>query len=247
MLTTEAAKIPPRGSPEYNNPTPQSMIDEQVPSLSTAGEGFKGESSFQSHAKLAETALEQTLVTSGLVNVESTSAVSRQHVREFLRGHTNADGTTSQGTNHKPHTEAYDFEPGNVPLPSIEIVLKLLRLAKTEKQRFFLDVPLFTEDEFVDMCRGIYFAIGPISVWSWICVNVGLYFLFMDCSRDNCFRMSTTPEELRSYTPLLKNNAESAMQSLRLCSEPSMESCRALSLLVRYHGQVMASLGFSAD
>ncbi|KAK7754301.1 hypothetical protein SLS62_003594 [Diatrype stigma] len=120
---------------------------------------------------------------------------------------------------------------GSIPLPPMDVVLRLLRLTKTDKQRFFVDVPLIQEDEFSDMCRDVYFATRPVSLPVWICVNAGLYFLFIDIGRASCARMGVAVEDMRSHVHVLAANAEAALQSLRLCSEPSVASCRALALL----------------
>ncbi|KAI0105297.1 hypothetical protein GGR51DRAFT_571963 [Nemania sp. FL0031] len=202
--------------------TPRSMIDEQVPVLDSVQEGYHGDTSFTSHAHQIKTTLEGTLLPSEL---------------EFpLRG--SSESTSGQDTNESatttidPLMKSNDVGLGNTPLPPNEVVLKLLRLVKIEEQRFFIDLPLFDTDEFIAMCRDIYFATEPISLWTWICVNVGLYNLFAGISEANCKRLGTTVETMRSHMKIPRTNAEAALRSLRLCSEPSTESCRALAVLV---------------
>ncbi|KAI1503633.1 hypothetical protein F5X99DRAFT_375034 [Biscogniauxia marginata] len=221
-------------SSEYAHHTPRSIIDEQVPSLSTVHEGYNGDSSFQSHAHQVENALGATLTASELIGVEAPefpTILPPHTTTELYQGQDMAGTTTSNHAAPKPLPWSHDLEFGNMPLPPIDVVLKLLRLAKTAKQRFFVDIPLFDEAEFTDLCRDVYFATEPISLWTWISVNVGLYYLFYGVSESNCKRMGTTVEAMRSHGKMLKANAEASMQSLRLCSEPSIESCRALALL----------------
>ncbi|KAI1762310.1 hypothetical protein GGR53DRAFT_521728 [Hypoxylon sp. FL1150] len=199
------------------NTLPPPMIDEQVPSLSSVHEGFNGDSSFQSHAHGVQNVLEATLS-------------SPQAIAELLHGaDTNTDTTTAD------HAVPAPLELGNLPLPPLDVTLKLLRLVKVDRQRFFVDLPIFDEDELVDRCRGVYFATEPVSIWTWIIVNVGLYYLFSGASPASCKRMGVTPEDMRLHGRVLKANAEAAMQSLRLCSEPSMDSCRALALLGTFY------------
>lgn len=232
MLSKDATPRSTDTSSEYAHNTPPPMIDEQVPSLSSVHDGFNGDSSFQSHAHRVQNALEATLAASEFINVEALEApatLSPQTIAELLHG---ADTTTDHAA-PKPLPRSDDLEFGKLPLPPLDVTLKLLRLVKTDRQRFFVDLPIFHEDEFIDKCRGVYFATEPVSVWTWIIVNVGLYYLFFAVSAANCRRMGTTLEVMRLHGRVLKTNAEAAMQSLRLCSEPSTESCRALALLVR--------------
>ncbi|KAI0535062.1 hypothetical protein GGR58DRAFT_515683 [Xylaria digitata] len=205
--------------------TPQSMIDEQVPVLDSVQEGYDGDTSFTSHAHQIRTTLEATLLSSEL-EFPSNGSVESQN------GQGSAKSTT---TKRDPVLDSADPGLGNMPLPPNEIVLRLLRLARAEKQRFFVDTPLYTEDEFVNMCQDIYFATEPISIWKWIGVNVGLYSLFMSISEANCRRLGTAVNVMRGHAKIPKSNAETALQSLRLCSEPSMESCRALACLANFY------------
>ncbi|KAI1152872.1 hypothetical protein F4825DRAFT_417452 [Nemania diffusa] len=205
--------------------TPQSMIDEQVPALDSVQEGYHGDTSFTSHAHQIKTTLGATLLPSELefplrTSVENTSTPS---------------ANTNTTTTMDPLAKSNEVGLGNISLPPNEIVLRLLRLIKTEEQRFFVDLPLFNRDEFTAMCRDIYFATEPISLWTWICVNVGLYNLFAGLSEASCKRLGTTVEGIRVHMRIPRANAEAALRSLRLCSEPSMESCRALAVLANFY------------
>lgn len=220
--------------------TPRGMIDEQVPSLADVHEGYNGDSSFQSHAYRIENALE-TLAASELLKLatpaptlasetlsplhaEQTQTTPSPNIFRLLAGGDMGSQPPSQPT------DGLEFD--NMPLPPMDLVLKLLRLAKTDKQRFFVDFQLFDETQFTSMCREVYFATEPIALWSWISCNVGLYFLFMGLDEGTSQRLGTTLEAVRGHVRILMTNAEAAMQSLRLCSEPSLELCRALALLV---------------
>lgn len=238
------------------------MIDELVPSLSSVNEGYNGDSSFQSHVHRVKNALEEALAASELIHEEafsSAAALPPQKVQELLRGvapggenggpadgsHQHAAAAAAAATPQLPRQQGVGaqrhhddggggggVESVSIPLPPMDVVLRLLRLAKADKQRFFVDVPMFQEDEFIYMCRDVYFATRPVSLPAWICVNAGLYFLFLDIGRAACARMGVGVDEMRSHVHVLMANAEAALRSLRLCSEPSVESCRALALLV---------------
>ncbi|KAI0518001.1 hypothetical protein F5B22DRAFT_601363 [Xylaria bambusicola] len=201
--------------------TPQSMIDEQLPVLTDVQEGYDGDTSFTSHAHQVKTALGATLTPFELETSLGIPLDNGNGKRSASPGHTSTD----------PRNAGLS----KMPLPPNDVTLKLLRLIKTEEQRAFVDLPLFTEDEFIEMCRSIYFALEPISLWTWICVNVGLYNLFMGIDEANCESLGTTVEAMRAHATIPRSNAERALQSLRLCSEPSLESCRALAVLVNFY------------
>ncbi|RYC55513.1 hypothetical protein CHU98_g10692 [Xylaria longipes] len=208
--------------------TPQSMIDEQVPVLDSVQEGYHGDTSFTYHAHQIKSTLEATLPPSELefppsAPLESTSDKD------------NNKGDKGATAARNPLIQPNEMGLGNMPLPPNEMVLKLLRLIKAEEQRFFVDLPLFHEDEFIAMCKDIYFATEPISLWTWICVNVGLSSVFRGMSQASCKRLGSTVEAVRAYVPMLRSNAEAALRSLRLCSEPSIESCRALAVLANFY------------
>ncbi|RYP33887.1 hypothetical protein DL767_004514 [Monosporascus sp. MG133] len=219
------------GSSEYAHRTQSPMIDEQVPSLSRVHEGSNGDPSFQSHAHRVESALGRTLPASELIDVEVPMTLPPDEAKEPLHSAGTTNSTTSDRAGPGNLPPPHNLELRGMPLPPIDVILKLLRLAKADKQRFFVDVPLFQEVEFADMCRGVYFATEPISIRTWICVNVSLYFLLLGVSEVNCRCMGTSVEAIRSHSRVLMANAETALQSLRLCSEPSAEPCRALALL----------------
>ncbi|KAI1804338.1 hypothetical protein F4811DRAFT_561903 [Daldinia bambusicola] len=220
-------------STDSTHHTPPPMIDEQVPTLSGASEGYISDPSFLSHAHLVEDTLGTNFTAPDFINVESLDLFSTASSRRLAQLLHNVD----TGVNVTPDpiapksSQQHDPQLRDLPLPSMDLVLKVLRMSRSSKQRFFVDVPTFEEDEFIDLCRSVYFATDPISIWKWICVNVGLYYIFLGASEDDCESIGTTVDALRFHNSELKKNAETAMQSLRLCSEPSMESCRALILL----------------
>lgn len=213
----------PQASLSTTTYTPQSMIDEQLPVLDSVQEGYNGDTSFTSHAHQIKTTLEATLLPSELEYPSTTSSL--QNTEDCHHGE-----ATRAAMN--PLLSSSDVGLGSMPLPPNDVVLKLLRLIRAEEQRFFVDLPVFDRDEFTAMCRDIYFATEPIPLWKWICVNVGLYNLFTGLSRASCQRLGTTAEAIREHTKILGSNAEAALGSLRLCSEPSYQSCRSLAVLV---------------
>jgi hypothetical protein len=234
VLNSESSPGPAGPTAKISDTTTGPIIDEQLPALSSVNDGYNGDSSFQSHAHRVKNILEATLAASELINMESHLADSPQKLEELLlRADTSPVPISDDSSIKTPSNQSSDdMDPEKVTLPPMDITLKILRLAKSDRQRFFTDVPLFQVDPFIEMCRGVYFTTEPISLWDWICVNIGLYFLFTGTSEDNRRRINTTVEAMHSHATILMTNADAILQSLRLCSEPSVESCRALALLV---------------
>lgn len=211
------------------SPSPRTLIDEQVPTLSGVHEGYNGDSSFQSHAHRIEDALE-TVAVSELLQL----AAPRQQSHPGIFTATVTSATKKTPGSHPRQEDLTSLD--NLPLPPTDVVLGLLRLTRTAKQRFFIDFQLLTEDEFADACRDVYFATQPtIPLWSWVTCNVGLYFLFLGLDDESAVRLGTTVDNVRGHCGVLMENAEEAMQSLRMCSEPSLELCRALALLATFY------------
>ncbi|KAJ0272443.1 hypothetical protein CBS470a_012701 [Colletotrichum nupharicola] len=116
-------------------------------------------------------------------------------------------------------------------LPPVEQVLKLLRLAQIEKQRFFVDCSVVDEQEFTEFCQRVYFAVNDYSILSWIIVNIGLFYMFLNLKQPFHQQLGVNYANIHEYSQQLRDNIETAMQSLRLCNDPSMEACQALALL----------------
>lgn len=137
----------------------------------------------------------------------------------------------SDGKSPSPFKIQYPELEGR-SLPPIDQVLKLLRLAQVEKQRFFVDCSVVDEQEFTEFCQRVYFAVNDYSILSWIIVNIGLFYMFLNLKQPFHTQIGVNYANIHEYSQQLKDNIEAAMQSLRLCNDPSMEACQALALLV---------------
>jgi hypothetical protein len=117
-------------------------------------------------------------------------------------------------------------------LPPSDAVLRLLRLTQAEKQRFFLDVDLFDEQHFADLCKQVFFAISPYSTHVWAMVNVGLYYLFHGLAADRSDEIGLQAADIDNNIELLARNVQAAVDDFRICHDASPEACQALALLV---------------
>ncbi|KAF2166986.1 hypothetical protein M409DRAFT_23030 [Zasmidium cellare ATCC 36951] len=158
--------------------SPSTHISGDHPDVSAVFEGYKGDSSFNAHVKHVADTLEGTF---GANTDDRVPSMPSAIVHDLLQ---DVDAT------QRVAPESVDFSRTNLtprypeledlPLAPTQPVLKLLRLAQNEKQRFFADVPFVDEQEFVESCKSVYFATQPYSLWTWIIVNIGLLYLFLD-------------------------------------------------------------------
>lgn len=231
-----------KGSHHHNNPSPAvtatsqdspcTHINAGHPDVSAVFEGYKGDSSFKAHVKHVTEALEGTFGAS----FESERSMPSATVHDLLQDVHAAERAAPESVDFcRANLNLRYPELENLPLPPTQAVLKLLRLAQTKKQRFFTDVPYVDEHEFVENCKSVYFATEPYSLWTWIVVNTGLLYLFLDLNNKHYVQIGVSAADIETNIRLLSGNADAACQCLRLCLEPSVPACRAIALLVSKH------------
>lgn len=119
------------------------------------------------------------------------------------------------------------------PMPPLRPRSKILCSLQREKQRFFHELPIIDEQEFVDLCRAVYFTTEPHPLSTWITVNLGLYYLFRGLQSRHYMEIEVGSEVVDEYLQMSSSNADAAAGSLNLCLEPSVWTCSALIMLVR--------------
>ncbi|EXF86356.1 hypothetical protein CFIO01_00053 [Colletotrichum fioriniae PJ7] len=214
-------------SPLVSSPSFIGNHSSNIPGLS---EGYRGDSSFKAHVHRVTDALKDAAA-----DLESTlgddSALSAT-VQMIEQATASEESSPAQTVSSPLSVQAQHPELEGRSLPSTERVLKLVRLCQTEKQRFFIDVPVIDEQEFGEFCQKVCFAITDFSIVDWIIVNAGLFFLFQGLKRHHYALVDITKSDVEAYSQLLKANLEAAIQSLKLCSDPSIQACQALAVLV---------------
>ncbi|KAK1476663.1 hypothetical protein CTAM01_15391 [Colletotrichum tamarilloi] len=213
--------------------SPTSFIGNHSPDISGLSEGYRGESSFKAHVHRVTDALKDAAA-----DLESTlgddSALSA--TVQMIDQATGSEESSPTHIGNSPLTvQAQHPELEGRSLPSTERVLKLIRLCQTEKQRFFIDVPVIDEQEFGEYCQKVCFAITDFSTVDWIIFNAGLFFLLQGLKRHHYALIDINESDIEAYSQLLKANLEAAIQSLRLCSDPSIQACQALAVLAKVH------------
>ncbi|KUJ07500.1 uncharacterized protein LY89DRAFT_789597 [Mollisia scopiformis] len=221
-------------SQETPKGSPAPLISTHVSNVSGLTEGYRGDSSFKAHVSKVTDALRDA-TTNPDFSITGQSLSATFNASQVIQNAAESEETTpSVGENHVSSFKVEYPELQGKMLPSSEIVLKLLRLTHMEKQRFFIDVPIIDEHEFGGLCQKVYFAINDYSLSAWAIVNTGLFYLFFGLNEHNYTQIGITASEIQTNSQLLSGNLEAAVQSLRLCQDPSTEGCLALTLLATF-------------
>ena len=177
---------------------------------------FRGESSFEAHAKRLRDGLERA---SGI-------CIPLDYGRN-----------RSNGLDCSPNSDEMSNGPrdGNISveqfLPPAAITLSLLRLIRVEQQRFFIDVPVIDESDFTTACQQVYFSPKSPSTDAWMSTNVGLYYLIHDLQPEHYSNAGLTTSTVQFHLTRLMVNTFTAIQKLNLCVAPTFKYCQALALL----------------
>lgn len=220
---------PPQGGHGLKSDPSSAFLNGWTPRLSAANEGYRGNSSFDAQVGRLVGSLGALAAQPSLG--DSAHEVAMSHIP----GHFIGPGAESRAGHLQTNTAPLDEQTSELPrhsLPPSDPVLRLLRLAQVERQRFFVDIFVLDEPEFADLCREVFFAINPYTLYTWAIVNVGLFYLFVDLKPDHYAEIGVDSNAVDQITELLAANAQGAVDSFRVCSEPSMEACQALALLV---------------
>jgi hypothetical protein len=222
-----------RNDRTHSSPADSPMATATTPMSSISGlsEGYRGDSSFKAHVQRVTDALRDAASSLDLSLANPSLSETIGDAAELENINTPNTGPAVDTGTQGPSSVQYP-ELERRSLPPVQPVLRLLRLAQTEQQRIFIDVPVIEETEFSELCQNVYFAVNDYSIAVWSIVNTGLFYLFLNLEQSHYAHVGVTSAELEAYTTLLSANIEAAIQSLRLCQEPSLEACQALDLMV---------------
>ncbi|TLS21368.1 uncharacterized protein PpBr36_10205 [Pyricularia pennisetigena] len=112
-------------------------------------------------------------------------------------------------------------------MPPMQAVLAILRRVKESGSRVFEDDMAFLDmDEFIALCKNVYFATEEFSEATFIIVNAGLYHMFaseFDATNDEALR-----QQYCAYEDQLQSNLDAAFLRLPLCLPATMMNIKAL-------------------
>lgn len=206
------------------------------------GEGFKGDSSFQAHVQKVTESLRAAAARLEFGVAEAEFASTGEETTPCGAKILDPDGPTGSEITMPVRPVATKHpDTQDRKLPPMDSTLKLLRLSKTERQRMFIDVPVIDKIEFTQICQKVYFAVDEYSIWAWVLVNVGLFFLFTDLKNPTLAELRLTMADVEAQSELLVSNIESAIMGIKLVHDPSIMACQALALLVSLIHSLQAS------
>lgn len=107
------------------------------------------------------------------------------------------------------------------------IVLRLLTLARASRQRFWVEFPHIRPDVFAELCQKVYFPTQAFSIFSWLTVNCGLFYLFRDLDPE---QQTFTKKETTDAIAVCNRNVDATVRCLKLCVGSTFEATQAFLL-----------------
>ncbi|MCJ1233243.1 hypothetical protein MMC14_001198 [Varicellaria rhodocarpa] len=171
---------------------------------------FEGASSFTAHSKQVSQAFRSAATSAGLPNeLLSTSGLGRHPFNDETKG---------------PVEDFYE-------LPPMSLVLKTLRAAKTNPNRYFPGLSDLNITSLTDMCQKVYFPTEDCSTAFVTVVNSGLWKLFNNFGERDLHQHGLDELEFERARALCKRSLDDAARCTPLLLEHSYRQIQALLLL----------------
>jgi hypothetical protein len=188
---------------------------------------YEGDSSFLAHSRQITESLEFALSTPRSTPGDGSQSIDQKAIQKLLQ-----EVAAAQSPKPAPTQQPFTQYPelATRTLPPMDLILKLLKQAKTGMNRWFLEMQIMKLDDFSTLCQRIYFPTEDYSVYDWINVNGGLFCLFRDVDGDLHEKLGVPRAEMVEHIKLCRNNVDTAIHCLRLCIEPSLDACQSLTV-----------------
>ena len=189
---------------------------------------YEGDSSFHAHSKSITQKLGVSLASPSVnPSSSSTPSIDQAAIEKLLKDVAAAQAPVQQSSVPQ-HRLSQFLELSSLALPSMSLVLKLLRVAENTLQRWFIDYQLMDYTSFKAVCQSVYFPTEEYSIYTWIIVNGGLFYLLRDGDGDLHEKLGIDRTEIKANLRICKHNVDVSIHALRLCIDPSLEACQAL-------------------
>jgi hypothetical protein len=189
---------------------------------------YEGESSFVAHSRHITESLGFALASPAAISSDSTPSLDQNMIQKLLQDVAAAQSPAQDPPIQHPSTQYPEL--ANLTLPPTSLVLKLLKHTKTGMSRWFVEFHLMKFEDFSALCQKIYFPTEDYSIYNWIVVNGGLFNLFRDVDGDLHVKLGIDKAEMNRQTELCRKNVDTAVHCLKICIDPSLEACQALSV-----------------
>lgn len=196
--------------------------------ISADQQDYEGDSSFYSQSRRIADTLSQA-VSSSPNNVSDVQATTAGIVQSLIQDARIADSLVQEESKSRSASSTFSQYPelAGLRLPPMDAVLRLLAFAKTSPQRYF-NYPHTDQDEFANLCQKLYFPTRPFTIFAWIIVNCGLFYLFRDLDASHHDKLHLRKSQVTDIVVVCSDNIDRAVSSLRFCIDPSLEAVAAL-------------------
>lgn len=226
------------GSPPSNEPAAATLFHDEECETPTDQQIYEGQSSFNTQSK------EMTEALGIALSSASAKATDLQTVGRYMTQTTGDDfvqklvkdarapdpPTFEQGPSRSTSCAFSDYpELSGLSLPPKNLVLRLLAFTKASPQWYFVIFVHKDEEEFTELCQKLYFPTQPFTIFAWISVNCGLYYLFRDLDKSHYDKLQMTKGQVSDAVAICSKNIDKAVKSLKLCVGSSFQAVDALA------------------
>ncbi|KAJ3520362.1 hypothetical protein NM208_g13737 [Fusarium decemcellulare] len=193
---------------------------------------FGGDSVIAQQTNFASEFLEHAVERTSLHDVSPKMWEALHNLRQL------AELQSRQSISHGPRFPLQQALPqgglGQLRMPPMEVVVSLLKRIRASPPGLFTFVCYFVGiSDFSNLCRMVYFPTDDFSDSTFIIVNAGLYYLFLEqhsLTADN----NAVKEEFASYLHICRVNLETALANMSLFMSAKVETVQALLLGTLY-------------
>ncbi|KAH6867834.1 hypothetical protein B0T10DRAFT_502083 [Thelonectria olida] len=122
---------------------------------------------------------------------------------------------------------------GQLPMPPMDVVVRLLKQIRASSPGLFTFVCSFVGvSDFAKLCRLVYFSTDDFTDATFVIVNAGLYYLFLE--QHTLAPGKATKDELEPLIQLCRINLETSLANVSLFMSLKIESVQALLLGTLY-------------
>ncbi|PGH27088.1 hypothetical protein AJ80_01275 [Polytolypa hystricis UAMH7299] len=188
--------------------------------------GFEAEPSFEAHSAHASELFAKAMGNSPGVYTNPEMAEALSSLRDIVK---RQRPPTSVHTLRFPgQLERERIDVTKLELPPIDAISMLLKLCKESHPFFFLSIAFVSLEEFIQLCKDLYFCVDECCIAHFACVNGSLSYLFDEYKHYHSGNPATAM--FNDYAALCRRNFELAIGDFDIFVQPSLQNVSALAL-----------------
>ncbi|KPM36677.1 hypothetical protein AK830_g9885 [Neonectria ditissima] len=208
-----------------------------IPASTIAGDSsdsesaFGGDSTFAAHTNFASEFLEYAVERTSLHDINPNMRDALANLRQLV------ELQNRQSISHGPRFPLQQPMPqgglAQLNMPPMDVVVSLLKSIRASPPGLFTFVCYFVGvAEFSSLCRMVYFPAEDFSDSTFVVVNAGLYYMFLE--QHSFATDKATKEQYEPYIQLCRINLETALANMSLFMSAKIETIQALLLGTMY-------------